>query len=72
MNEQILKDLVKCKLKLADCLIEHLPEPVGDKAREFKRVIMAALIEMNEMDKDSQVKGKEQTNRTGLKSIAID
>ena len=71
MTEHILKDLIKCKLKMCDRIIEVLPDNIKEPVQDFKTILLEAVTEAAE---ESKVRRETNTacKKKGLENIEIE
>lgn len=69
MNNNVIKEIIKLKLKLADNVIELFPDPIAHQAKELKKTMLDAIIEA---DQENQNDNREQKEKGKIKPINID
>jgi hypothetical protein len=60
MNEALIKDIIKCKLKVADTIVGSLPPSISEEVRKLGRTILEGINESMDKTKEqaaSTVKG---------------
>jgi len=69
MNEKILKDLLRTKLKIIDSVITILPPKIKEQAMGFQRTVLKAV---NELTKEYVEDKASCKSKNDLKAINIE
>ena len=69
MNEEMLKDLLRTKLKITNSVINMLPPELKEQVAGFQQSILKVV---NEVTKEYATDKTSNENNTGLKPISID
>lgn len=69
MNDSIVKDIIKLKLKIADALLDKLPEGIRDEVGKLQSEFVEAVKKASEEYLEEKKAEKEEKE---LKSISID
>lgn len=69
MNEKVLKDLLRAKLKVIDSVITILPPKIQEQANGFQRTLLRAVNEITKEYADDKVSCK---SKNELSEINID
>ncbi len=69
MNEDLIRNIVKCKLWAAEKLMDHLPQEMSDSLRDLGRLILESI---NENCRELKGEPTDKARPEGLNSIKIE
>ncbi|HYE83391.1 MAG TPA: hypothetical protein VEG39_14640 [Clostridia bacterium] len=70
MNEALVKEIVKCKLHIANTIIEQLPTEIAEEIRKTGKVILESLNEGSKDIKEQPVKKAKTSDK--LNNVPIE
>ncbi|MDF2889930.1 MAG: hypothetical protein K0R80_297 [Clostridia bacterium] len=70
MNEEIIKNLVKYKLNLAEAILDSLPEKLSQDARKLGKLILDGVNESLQEMKEKPVEKSKSSDK--LENITIE
>lgn len=70
MNEELIKEIVKCKLHIANEIIEQLPPSISEEIRKTGKAILESLNEGSQDIKEQPAKKAKASDK--LNSVPIE
>jgi hypothetical protein len=68
MNEELLKSIIKSKLKIAEKMVDHLPDEVSGEIKRFGKMVIEGI---NEFSQDKQENPQKKQSKE-LEKIPIE
>jgi hypothetical protein len=72
MNKEILRDILKLKLEIADHIVGKLPEPMGERLRDMQHELLSVIGEVVEDMKEKLEKRDQGDDAKKVKPIAVE